>query len=323
MFYNIPINNYQFRQIKFYGTAAVIFFVAVVLIGNIITAIISDRVTVDPKSYVKKEGYPIFKDRNAYIGMVKSYPHDPGVRLTVHKMNPGESLWDVAARARISIDTIVSANPFLNSLSAPEGTEIVVPSQDGVLLQFTGVFDVWRMSRRLDYDGSIRGDYLPWVFKLISFDDMRLAFFRGAKPVVVNDSLEKLYRFKNIFEQPVKGFYTSLFGDRVDPMWNESAFHNGIDILSPPGSPIKPARDGFVIYTGWRDGFGNTVIVQHWDGYQTLYGHCSVVKVKVGDWVRKKDVIALVGSTGRSTGPHLHFTIMRHGEPIDPIKLIW
>ena len=68
---------------------------------------------------------------------------------------------------------------------------------------------------------------------------------------------------------------------------------------------------------------GQTVVVQHPDGYVTWYGHCSSIKVKRGDWVTKKDVIALVGSTGRSTGPHLHFMVMRHGQMIDPLLFVW
>jgi len=78
-----------------------------------------------------------------------------------------------------------------------------------------------------------------------------------------------------------------------------------------------------VIFTGWRGGFGNTVMIQHDEGYTTLYGHLSSISVKVGAWVTKDDIIGQVGSTGFSTGPHLHFTVMKHGQDVNPLLFIW
>ena len=114
-----------------------------------------------------------------------------------------------------------------------------------------------------------------------------------------------------------------MFGDRIDPIYNSSNFHNGIDIKAKMNSKYYPAREGVVSYTGWRSGYGKTIIIQHHDGYSTLYGHSNKIKVKTGDWVNKTSVIGLVGSTGRSTGPHLHFTLMKHGKFLNPLLHIW
>jgi len=272
---------------------------------------------------VTRDGFPIFTSQKKYIDLIKNYPHDPGVELRFHKIKHGESYWDITKRYNISIDTLIAANPFIKSLIAKKNIEIVVPARDGVLFAFNDILDVWRMKKNLNYESRITGDYLPGIFKIISTDDIRFVFYKDKRPVVVNPSLEKLYSYRDIFQAPVDGYLTSLFGDRVDPFIHAMAFHNGVDIQARYGSPIHAAKDGIVIFSGWRDGYGKTVMLQHHDGYTSLYGHCSSIKVKKGDWVKKNDVVGLIGSTGRSTGPHVHFTMMRHDKVINPLMVIW
>ena len=115
-----------------------------------------------------------------------------------------------------------------------------------------------------------------------------------------------------------------MFGERINPFYGEGyEFHNGVDIATHHGTPIRSARDGMVFFTGWKEGFGYTVIIQHYDGYTTFYAHCSKIFAKQGQWVKQGDVIAAVGSTGRSTGNHLHYTVYRHGVTLNPIKYLW
>ncbi|OHD66492.1 MAG: hypothetical protein A2176_03885 [Spirochaetes bacterium RBG_13_51_14] len=320
-----PFSRYQVRQIKRYAAVVSIVLTAVLILGNIITALVCDRVAVSEVSYCVKDGFPLFTDPKEYIRLVKNYPYDAGVKLTTHQLANGESFWDVAYYHNISIDTLIAANPFILSLIPKDGIEIVIPAEDGVLLPFNDIFDVRRMQKLLGLNGVVRGDYLPTPFKIISTDDIRLVFFRDAKPVIVNNAIEKLYRIKNIFQQPLKGNFTSLFGIREHPFILNGVvrYHNGVDIISAYNTPIRPAREGMVIFTGWRGGFGNTVMLQHYEGYTTLYGHLSEITVKTGDWVTKDDVIGHVGSTGWSTGPHLHFTVMKHGVDLDPLLFIW
>ncbi len=117
---------------------------------------------------------------------------------------------------------------------------------------------------------------------------------------------------------PVEGRITSNFGVRTDPLNGQQRSHHGIDIAAPRGTPIGAAANGHVVFAGKRGGYGNTVIVEQTDGKQTLYAHADQLLVRVGDAVVAGQTIATVGSTGRSTGPHLHFEVRENGQPIDP-----
>lgn len=112
------------------------------------------------------------------------------------------------------------------------------------------------------------------------------------------------------FSLPVTGFaVTSFFGNRIHPVFGNRRFHKGIDLGAPTGTPVRAARAGRVIATGWGKGYGNRIIINHGNGYETLYAHLDQLLVKVGDRVTNKAVIGLSGSTGYVTGPHLHFEI--------------
>lgn len=117
---------------------------------------------------------------------------------------------------------------------------------------------------------------------------------------------------------PSDAHVTSRFGDRIDPITGESSHHTGIDLGAPEGTPIPAARDGVVIAAGPRGGYGNAVEIRHADGSSTLYAHASEVNVTPGMSVREGETIALVGQTGRTTGPHLHLEVRREGHFVDP-----
>lgn len=117
---------------------------------------------------------------------------------------------------------------------------------------------------------------------------------------------------------PLQGEITSEFGWRTHPIFGGSKFHSGIDIGGEYGAEIKAARGGVVSHSGWIDGYGNTVMIEHGDGLVTLYGHNQSVAVSVGETVKQGQVIAYCGSTGNSTGPHCHFEVRLNGEPVSP-----
>lgn len=124
------------------------------------------------------------------------------------------------------------------------------------------------------------------------------------------------------FITPAAGPITSPYGYRVHPIFGTMRFHSGIDIGAYYASAILAADSGTVIDAGWMGGYGNAVIIDHGGGYSTLYGHCSQLYVSVGQGVRKGQQIAAVGSTGNSTGPHLHFEVRINGNPVDPLGFI-
>jgi murein DD-endopeptidase MepM/ murein hydrolase activator NlpD len=115
---------------------------------------------------------------------------------------------------------------------------------------------------------------------------------------------------------PVKGKLSSHYGSR----WG--TVHHGIDISAPRGTSIKAARGGKVIHSGYVSGYGNLVIVYHGRGYSTVYAHASKRLVQKGDRIKRGERIALVGSTGRSTGPHLHFEVRKYKEPVNPLTFL-
>ncbi|MEN9231051.1 MAG: peptidoglycan DD-metalloendopeptidase family protein [Thermostichus sp. DG02_5_bins_236] len=121
---------------------------------------------------------------------------------------------------------------------------------------------------------------------------------------------------------PVGGPITSPFGWRVHPIYRTRRFHAGIDFGVPTGTPVRAADRGTVIYAGWYGGYGNTVIINHGGGITTLYAHNSRVAVGVGQSVQRGQTIAAAGSTGLSTGPHVHFEVRVNGQPVDPRRYL-
>ena len=120
--------------------------------------------------------------------------------------------------------------------------------------------------------------------------------------------------------QPVSGRISSGYGMRVHPISGRRKMHTGIDIAAPTGTPIKAAGSGVVIAASYMGGYGNTVIIDHGGGIATLYGHCSKLYVSAGQKVKQGDIIAAVGSTGYSTGPHLHWEVRKNGSPVNPSR---
>lgn len=127
-----------------------------------------------------------------------------------------------------------------------------------------------------------------------------------------------LPRWSGRLSQPAAGRITSGFGYRTHPILGYRRMHSGIDIGAPTGTPVMAAADGEVYFASWRGGYGRCIILLHGDGMQTLYGHLSAIQVSPGQQVRRGQRIGSVGSTGLSSGPHLHFELRRNGVPVNP-----
>ena len=118
------------------------------------------------------------------------------------------------------------------------------------------------------------------------------------------------------------GFISSYFGERADPFDGTETFHKGVDFAAPAGSHVVAVAAGVVTWAGERSGFGKLVEINHGDGYLTRYAHNERTLVSVGQTVRRGEAVALMGSTGRSTGPHVHFEVVRNGRQVDPLSFI-
>lgn len=141
--------------------------------------------------------------------------------------------------------------------------------------------------------------------------------------------LESLISTRNLSTQIVpggrpviQGWISSYFGGRTDPFTGRNAFHRGLDFAGRAGSQVVAVASGVVTFSKDRFGYGRTVEINHGNGYVTRYAHNQKALVKVGDTVQKGQAIALMGSTGRSTGPHLHFEVLRNGRAVDPLRFV-
>jgi murein DD-endopeptidase MepM/ murein hydrolase activator NlpD len=126
----------------------------------------------------------------------------------------------------------------------------------------------------------------------------------------------------NLFIYPVAGRISSRFGERPDPFTGVERFHNGVDIVNQPGTPVAAAMAGTVRSVAFNSNFGRYIILSHGGGFQTMYAHLNRAVVAPGETVRQGQKIAELGSTGYSTGPHLHFSVFKGGEPVDPLRFL-
>jgi len=233
----------------------------------------------------------------------------------VHVVAQGETLTRIARRYGVSVSSLRSANGLSSDL-IKVGQKLTIP---GVQVHKVAQGDsFWELSRRygvplealLVINSGVDPGHL-----MIGSEVLIPSRENGAR-LVASASKEDEPAAASLAGQfiwPVIAPISSHFGPR------DGRNHNGIDLAANMGDDIRAARDGTVIIAGEVPGYGNTVVLEHEDGTRTLYAHASVLKVKVGQKVRQGDVIALVGSTGRSTGPHLHFEIIVNDRPRDPL----
>ncbi len=164
------------------------------------------------------------------------------------------------------------------------------------------------------------------------------AIFAGAKfgykPTFSEDVEELLQQGKNYLNRfisheklydltyPLSGTVSSFFGERKHPISGEEDFHEGIDIAAAEGTAVHAAADGVVTFSGWDGAYGYRVALQHSKDFSTSYAHCSRIIAKEGDVIRRGERIALCGSTGQSTGPHVHFSCELGGVNVDPMEVL-
>ncbi|GHT38908.1 peptidase M23 [Bacteroidia bacterium] len=196
-------------------------------------------------------------------------------------------------------------------IGMPIGKHIPMPGSEEEKLNFSKVFA--RGSGDID-----EGDYKNYIDNIEAAAKARLASFQEIAWYYANKK-NTINATPSI--RPSKGRISSGYGYRMSPFGQETGgMHRGIDFVDKPDSPILVTADGVVRHTGWASGFGQAVLIDHGFGYSTLYGHVTGIKVKPGDVVKRGDVIATMGTTGRSTGVHLHYEVWLNGEPVNPKK---
>ena len=232
----------------------------------------------------------------------------PPVNIYNYTLKPYEDIWTIIAKTSLNIDTIATLNriDFIGSIK--EGVTVFLPDILGLF------FDSGLTTRE-----ELAKKYGIKIDNIQKIEDPKnsgkeLYFV----PEVKLSFLQRTYLTGVVFHSPLMGIETSKFGKRIDPFINEVTFHGGVDIAAPEGKSVRAARQGKVVYAGKSDGYGNLVIIQHELGYYTLYGHLKEIKVEKGDLVETGQEIGTVGTTGRTTGPHLHFEIRRYNKKLNP-----
>ena len=173
-------------------------------------------------------------------------------------------------------------------------------------------------------DGVGRGAQVPDLTSMIDALSRRLDERSGQFTALENVILGRQLSLEiKPSGRPVReGYISSYFGERMDPFNGEDAFHKGVDFASGAGSDVLAVASGIVTWAGPREGYGNLVELNHGNGYVTRYAHAARTLVTVGDEVERGQAVAVVGSTGRSTGPHVHFEVLKDGRQIDPMAFV-
>jgi murein DD-endopeptidase MepM/ murein hydrolase activator NlpD len=262
---------------------------------------------------------PFGRAVGAAVGGVLEAAPEPPPGFRRHVLASGEHLTAVMARYGVSMRSLVGANPDLSSLDRlPTGVELLIPPGEGLVVTLHDPADLLELVALYGADVATvaRANAIRSPFDLRSG---MLLFLPGVEPRAALERLARIREEENRYIWPVHGRLTSYFGRRNLGMGTAS-FHRGIDIAAPTGTAIVAARAGTVTFAGWSTrGYGYLVRIRHAGGAESWYGHASRILVSVGQHVNQGQRIALIGSTGISTGPHLHFELHVSGSAIDPL----
>jgi murein DD-endopeptidase MepM/ murein hydrolase activator NlpD len=237
----------------------------------------------------------------------------PNLRFYRYRLKKDENFWTVLARSSLDIDTLMTVNDISSPGMVKPGTTIYLTNMRGIIMRKKSPEELQFILRR----NRINAEY---VRKTNAGKEKVFLFI----PCGEVGRLERSLFLGTGFTFPLhNGRRTSGFGTRKNPFDSRrSEFHSGIDLACPSGSPVMASRDGTVVFSGYREGYGNLVVISHEHGYNSLYGHLSKALVTPGQKVKRGDRIALSGNTGRSTGPHLHFEVRKDKRAINPGNLI-
>jgi len=228
-----------------------------------------------------------------------------------YKVHRGDSLWKVSQQFDIDPESLAAANGLNVNRYLQTGQILLIPPGKGVYHTIKRGESIWQICQGYGIDISLVLEENQ-IENPEQIQEGHKLFLPGARPK--KNSVEFIW--------PVRGRLTSGYGYRQHPMGGQSKFHCGIDIAAPVGRTIFAAMDGKVTFTGRRGSLGLAVLILHDNGYSTVYGHAASILVRSGQQVRQGDPIALVGNTGMSTGPHLHFEIRKSGRAINPRPLL-
>ena len=241
------------------------------------------------------------------------------VTYQTYKVRAGDTISGIAKKFGLTnISTLISVNDIGNVRQLASGQKLKIPSIDGI------VYTV----KKGDSLSAITSKYKISLEQLLDVNELTSETLTAGQQLFLPGAAMDAASLKNamgeLFRLPISAQFrwSSPYGYRIDPIANVKSFHTGTDMACPTGTPIMAAMSGKVTTTGINRVYGNYVIIDHGNGYQTLYAHMSKIIASKGQWVSQGTRIGLVGSTGYSTGPHLHFTVYKNGKLIDPMTVL-
>lgn len=231
---------------------------------------------------------------------------------SIYKIQKGDIISRLAENFGLDQGTLISINSIKNSRAIVPNQLLKIPNQDGIIYSLKKDETLEQIAKKYN----ISTESIITANEL--FDNHVNAGTKLFIPGAKLDYAQLQEVNGSLFLWPVRGRITSGYGYRISPINGARTFHTGIDVSAPLGTPIRAAMSGHVITAGYSEVFGNYVVITHHSNYRTLYGHMNSITAKSGIYVKAGDIIGYVGSTGQSTGSHLHFTVYKNGRTINP-----
>jgi len=226
----------------------------------------------------------------------------------------GDSIHSISKSLNLDEVTIITVNNMEFPYSLSVGKKLSVPSENGIVVDVTKNNDIEKIAAKYSYEKE--------ELTLVNSINTTLPEGKIFVPGIHLDLKSKSILLGEMLKPPVRGRITSYYGYRIDPWTKIANFHPAVDIANVYGTKIYSSGFGQVVFAGWYWPLGNTVQVRHQNGFVTTYGHLDKINVRVNQNVSTNNVIGLMGSTGRSTGDHLHFEVRRNGKLFNPLKVI-
>ena len=279
----------------------------------------SEDLSVYPEIKILSREDPLFRqlaeDVAGFYQLLAKGEPVPAPVFFRYKLKDDDDLFTVASRATVYQDTLSTLNRVSSNAEFKALREILIPNVTGLFLPRQPETDI----EILMYSARESQIEDALSVSVVSNKNDGFLFFAGEK----YNTLERSYFLGILFRLPIrKGYITSEFGYRNHPIEGHLSFHNGIDIAAPFGTEVMAAKEGEILTAAFNEQLGNHVVISHSSGHSTVYGHLSIIDVIENQKVQAGTVIGFVGSTGVSTGPHLHFEIRRDGNAKNPSLLM-
>ena len=237
-------------------------------------------------------------------------------KVSTYRVRRGDTLSSIANKFGLRVDTLISYNGIKRARGLLAGTVLRIPNGDGLSYAV----------RRGDTLGSIATRHGVSLNSLLDWNNLESEVIRVGQPLFVPgarlSATQRDMVLGRLFVYPTRGYLSSRFGWRINPFTGTREHHNGLDIANKTGTSVWASMAGRVAMVGVNPVYGRYIIIQHAEGFQSLYAHLSRILVSEGTRVTQSQKIGIMGNTGYSTGPHLHFTIFKNHVPVDPLRYL-